>query len=132
MLKSGQNCPPHGCIGHTLVNFNEFYRSAHLDSVHQQLQETLQTLYRKAVDADARLDQLQQQQKGKFAAIFAEDSGFTTRAKRFSPYVEEIAQDWQALKTLPEDEAKAALVPLVKKIELALATLGQFTAVSQK
>ena len=79
-----------------------------MDSVHQQLQETLQTLYRKAVDADARLDQLQQQQKGKFAAIFAEDSGFTTRAKRFSPYVEEIAQDWQALKTLPEDEAKAA------------------------
>ncbi|MEC7826452.1 MAG: hypothetical protein VYD12_18065 [Pseudomonadota bacterium] len=103
-----------------------------MDSVHQQLQETLQTLYRKAVDADARLDQLQQQQKGKFAAIFAEDSGFTTRAKRFSPYVEEIAQDWQALKTLPEDEAKAALVPLVKKIELALATLGQFTAVSHK
>lgn len=103
-----------------------------MDSVHQQLQETLQTLYRKAVDADARLDQLQQQQKGKFAAIFAEDSGFTTRAKRFSPYVEEIAQDWQALKTLPEDEAKAALVPLVKKIELALTTLGQFTAVSQK
>ena len=103
-----------------------------MDSVHQQLQETLQTLYRKAVDADARLDQLQQQQKGKFAAIFAEDSGFTTRAKRFSPYVEEIAQDWQALKTLPEEEAKSALVPLVKKIELALATLGQFTAVSQK
>ncbi len=103
-----------------------------MDSVHQQLQETLQTLYRKAVDADARLDQLQQQQKGKFAAIFAEDSGFTTRDKRFSPYVEEIAQVWQALKTLPEDEAKAALVPLVKKIELALATLGQFTAVSQK
>ena len=103
-----------------------------MDSVHQQLQETLQTLYRKAVDADARLDQLQQQQKGKFAAIFAEDSGFTTRAKRFSPYVEEIAQDWQALKTLPEEQAKAALVPLVKKIELALATLGQFTAVSQK
>ncbi len=103
-----------------------------MDSVHQQLQETLQTLYRKAVDADARLDQLQQQQKGKFAAIFAEDSGFTTRAKRFSPYVEEIAQDWQALKLLPEDEAKTALVPLVKKIELALATLGQFTAVSQK
>ena len=103
-----------------------------MDSVHQQLQETLQTLYRKAVDADARLDQLQQQQKGKFAAIFAEDSGFTTHAKRFSPYVEEIAQDWQALKTLPEEQAKAALVPLVKKIELALATLGQFTAVSQK
>ncbi|GGF84906.1 hypothetical protein [Alteromonas lipolytica] len=103
-----------------------------MDSVHQQLQETLQTLYRKAVDADQMLDQLQHQQQGKFAAIFAEDSGFTTRSKRFGPYVEEIATDWQALKQLDNDAAKQALVPLVKKIELALSTLHQFASSIKK
>lgn len=105
-----------------------FYWSAELDTVHQQLQETLQTLYRKAVDADAVLTQLQHQQQGKFTAIFDEDSGFVTRARRFGPYIEEIAQDWQTLKTLDESSAKQALVPLIKKIELALATLTQFSS----
>lgn len=97
-----------------------------MDSVHQQLQETLQTLYRKAVDADQLLDQFQHQQQGKFVAIFAEDSGFNTRSKRFGPYIEEIAADWQALMQLNEDDAKQALLPLVKKIEQALSTLQQF------
>lgn len=103
-----------------------------MDSVHQQLQETLQTLYRKAVDADQILDQLQHQQQGKFAAIFADDSGFTTRSKRFGPYVEEIAADWQALKQLSDEDAKQALMPLVKKIELALSTLQQFVSSVKK
>lgn len=97
-----------------------------MQAIHQQLQETMQTLYRKAVDADQLLDSLQQDQKGKFAAIFAADSGFTTSAKRFGPYVEEIANDWQAMKDLKDEEAKSALSPLVKKIELALVTLAQF------
>jgi hypothetical protein len=97
-----------------------------MQAIHQQLQETMQTLYRKAVDADQLLDSLQQDQKGKFAAIFAADSGFTTSAKRFGPYVEEIANDWQAMKDLKDEEAKNALSPLVKKIELALVTLAQF------
>ena len=103
-----------------------------MDSVHQQLQETLQTLYRKAVDADQILDQLQHQQQGKFAAIFADDSGFSTRSKRFGPYVEEIAQDWQALKAMAEEEAKAALPLLIKKIELALVTIAQFQSTLSK
>jgi len=93
---------------------------------HQQLQETIQTLHRKAVDADQILDNLQRDQKGKFAAVFADDSGFTTSAKRFGPYVQEIASDWQALKELDDDAAKQALAPLVKKIELALVTIAQF------
>ena len=98
-----------------------------MESVHQQLQETLQTLYRKAVDADQILDQLQHQQQVKFAAVFADDSGFTTRAKRFGPYIEEIASDWQAMQGASDEDARAALLPLVKKIELALSTIQQFT-----
>ena len=57
-------------------------QSQEMQAVHQQLQETLQTLHRKAVDADRILDSLQRDQKGKFAAVFADDSGFSTSAKR--------------------------------------------------
>ena len=103
-----------------------------MQAINEQLQDTLQTLYRKAIDADAILDQLQQSQKGKFQAIFTEDSGFETSSKRFSPYVEEIARDWQAIKDSDEATFKAGLAPLVKKIELALTTLGQFQAVGKK
>lgn len=98
-----------------------------MDAIHTHLQDTIQTLYRKAIDADSAINKLQQEQKGKFQAIFATDSGFTTQARRFSPYIEEIAQDWQALKNMDEAEAKAALAPLVKKIELALVTIQQFS-----
>ncbi|AXR05347.1 primosomal replication protein PriC [Salinimonas sediminis] len=97
-----------------------------MQAVHDQLQETIQTLYRKAVDADNKLDGLQQAQQGKFSAVFAADSGFRTQAKRFTPYVQEIAEDWQALKTLDEAQFKTALVPLVEKIQTALQTLAQF------
>ena len=102
-----------------------------MQAINEQLQETLQTLYRKAIDADAVLDQLQQVQKGTFQAVFAEDSGFETQSKRFSPYVEEIARDWQAIKDADEATFKAGLAPLVKKIELALTTLSQFQAVGK-
>jgi len=97
-----------------------------MQAIHQQLQDTIQSLYRKAIDADQALDRLQQDKKGKFAAIFAKDSPFTSSAKRFGPYVEEIAMDYQALKDMSKEDAKAALPSLVKKIELALVTIAQF------
>ncbi len=97
-----------------------------MQAVHQQLQDTIQTLYRKAVDADNKLDALQQAQQGKFVAIFTADSGFRTESKRFTPYVQEVTEDWQALKELDEEAMKAALVPLVEKIQLMLKTLDQF------
>ena len=106
--------------------------SQEMQTIHQQLQETMQTLYRKAVDADQILDNLQRDQKGKFAAVFAADSVFTTSSKRFGPYVEEIAADWQAVKQLSDEDAKQALVPLLKKIELALSTLQQFVSSVKK
>ena len=96
-----------------------------MQAINDQLQDTLQTLHRKAIDADAFLDQLQQSQKGKFQAIFTEESGFETSSKRFSPYVE-------AIKDSDEATFKAGLAPLVKKIELALTTLAQFQAVGKQ
>ena len=103
-----------------------------MQAIHQKLQDTIQTLYRKAVDADQALDHLQKDQKGKFAAVFTADSPFNTSSKRFGPYVEEIAQDWQALKAMAEEEAKAALPLLIKKIELALDTIAQFQSTLSK
>ncbi len=103
-----------------------------MQEIHQQLQETLQTLYRKSIDADQMLDKLQQDQKGKFAAIFPSDTPFATESKRFGPYVEEIASDWQALKELEDEAAKQALPALVKKIELMLTTLSQFQSTVAK
>lgn len=103
-----------------------------MQAINEQLQETLQTLYRKAIDADAVLDSLQQAQKGKFQAVFSDDSGFTTKAKRFSPYVEEIAQEWQRFKDADEATFKAHLPALIKKIELALTTINQFQSVSKQ
>lgn len=97
-----------------------------MKAIHEQLQETIQTLHRRAIDADQSLDRLQQAQQGKFQAIFADDSGFTTSSKRFSPYVQEVASDWQAIKAMPDDEAKSALPSLIRKIELMLTTLNQF------
>ncbi|MBU3021083.1 hypothetical protein [Aestuariibacter sp. A3R04] len=102
-----------------------------MQAINEQLRETLQVLYRKAIDADATLDALQQAQKGKFQSVFADDSGFTTQAKRFSPYVEEIAQDWQELKDTDDETFKAGLAPLIRKIELALKTLNQFQSVGK-
>ncbi|WP_137165801.1 primosomal replication protein PriC [Salinimonas lutimaris] len=96
-----------------------------MQAVHDQLQETIQTLYRKAVDADNKLNALQQNQQGKFSAIFADGSGFRTQSKRFTPYVQEITEDWQALKEQDEEQAKAALPGLVNKIQLMLETLGK-------
>ncbi|MBT0585348.1 hypothetical protein [Alteromonas oceanisediminis] len=100
-----------------------------MDALFQQLTENLQLIYRKAIDADKAIDDLQRQGKGKFTTIFDADSGFTTRAKRFSPYMEELAVDIQDLKALPQDELPTALPPVVKKIELMFVTLNDFKAV---
>ncbi|RDV28004.1 hypothetical protein DXV75_03275 [Alteromonas aestuariivivens] len=102
-----------------------------MQAIHTQLQETIQTLYRKALDADQSLDKLQQSQQGRFQAVFSEDSGFRTQSRRFSPYVQEIALDWQSLQKMSDTDAKQSLPALVKKIELMLTTLAQFKAALQ-
>lgn len=103
-----------------------------MQAIHAHLQETIQTLHRKAIDADKLLTELQKNDKGKFTAIFAKDSIFETHSKRFGPYVEEIARDWQQLMACQESEQATYLPLLIKKIELALKTVSQFqSAVKQ-
>ena len=66
-----------------------------MDSIIEQLNANLKIVYRQALDADKKLDELQQQGHGKFKALFTADSGFTFEAKRFKPYVLDVAADGQ-------------------------------------
>lgn len=97
-----------------------------MNKVIQALNENLKVIYRKAVDADAQLHKLQTSGKGKFNTIFGEGTGFTTRAKRFGPYVEEIAGEVAPLVEADESVLTQSLPGIVKKIELMLTTLEQF------
>ena len=49
-----------------------------MQNVLDKLKDNLQLVYRKAIDADNALNQLQQQGKGKFATMFSENSPFTS------------------------------------------------------
>jgi primosomal protein N'' len=97
-----------------------------MQAVFAQLNDNLQLIYRKAIDADAAIDQLQSQGKGKFTTIFDSKSGFETRAKRFAPYVSELAAEIEALRKDEQSQLAAKLPNLVRKIELMFTTLANF------
>lgn len=88
-----------------------------------QLKTNLQTAYRQAVDADAKLDQLQQAGHGKFAKIFGDEQGFNTASTRFLPYVKELAE---AVTQLEQQQDQVLLESVVKRLALLLTTLAQF------
>lgn len=97
-----------------------------MQSLHQQLNDNLQLIFRKAIDADAAIDNLQQQGKGKFTQIFSSEAGFETNAKRFGPYVEELTINIEQLKQMDENELGQSLPVVIKKMELMFATLAEF------
>ena len=94
--------------------------------IFDKLTENMQLIYRKAIDADQSLNQLQQSGKGKFSHIFAEDTGFTANSKRFMPYVEELSNQIAELSQKDDQTIQNALPIVVKKIELLMKTLSQF------
>ena len=96
-----------------------------MNKIIQALNENLKVIYRKAVDADASLKALRSSGKGKFNTIFGDNTEFTTRSKRFVPYVEEIAGEVAGLVDADEATLEKALPSLVKKIEMMLSTLEQ-------
>ena len=81
-----------------------------MQSLQQQLQNNLKHAYRMALDLDALLAQLERQGKGKFCAIFASDAPFDSHARRFMPYVEEMAHHLNRLGNPPEPDQLARLV----------------------
>ncbi|WP_018692395.1 hypothetical protein [Algicola sagamiensis] len=97
-----------------------------MNAIISNLEATLKDAYRKAVDADTKLEQLQRSGMGKFSTIFATDSGFQQEKNRFMPYVEELAADILALKSEDESVQQAKLPLLLKKLELMFSTLHRF------
>lgn len=97
-----------------------------MNKIIEALNDNLRVIYRKAVDADAALNALSAKGKAKFNTIFAEGSGFSTRSKRFGPYVEELAGEVAALVDANQEKLNIDLPEIVKKIELLLTTLQQF------
>ena len=95
-----------------------------MQQVLAKITENMQIIYRKAIDADSALDELQRSGKAKFSVIFTEDSGFNSRSKRFGPYVDELAKDVASLQ-IDDDDIKDDIAIIVKKMELLLLTLGK-------
>ena len=94
-------------------------------AVIEKLNENLKVVYRQALDADKKLDELQQQGHGKFTSLFTKEAGFTFEAKRFKPYVLDVAADVEALsKETALDEKKLTLT--VNKLQSLLTLLATF------
>lgn len=94
-------------------------RNDRLAVIETQLKENLQTLYRQVLDADQRLDQLTKSGQGKFSAIL-DDEHFTTQARRFRPYWNEVAAN---VADLDFSQAEDALNESLRKVVEQLALL---------
>lgn len=99
---------------------------AALQAIYAKLSENMQIIYRKAIDADQSLAQLQQAGKGKFNHVFSDDAGFKVQSKRFMPYVEELAGQVAQLGSQSPDQFQQSLPAIIKKMESLLTTLEQF------
>jgi hypothetical protein len=77
-----------------------------MDSIIEQLNANLKIVYRQALDADKTL--------------FAEDAGFSFEAKRFKPYVLDVAADVESLSSdgLDEEKLKQAVIKLQNLLTL--------------
>ncbi|GAB0112003.1 prephenate dehydrogenase [Pseudoalteromonas distincta] len=95
-----------------------------MDSIIEQLNTNLKIVYRQALDADKKLDELQQQGLGKFKALFTADSGFSFEAKRFKPYVLDVAADVESLSSDGFNEKKLKIA--VIKLQSLLTLLATF------
>ncbi|WP_372626367.1 prephenate dehydrogenase [Arsukibacterium sp.] len=96
-----------------------------MDSLLSQLDENLKELYRKALDADAVLEQLQQQGQAKHQSIFPAGSDFSVNSNRFMPYLSEAAEQVAAIRQSQQFNT-ATLARVVKQLQLLHKTLAEF------
>lgn len=99
-----------------------------MDTLLEQLDENLKELYRKALDADAALEQLQQQGQAKHQAIFNKDTVFQVHSDRFMPYLAETAEQIAAIRQSQQFNT-ATLQRIVKQLQLLHKTLSDFRVV---
>lgn len=93
------------------------------------LEENLKDLYRKAIDADDKINHLKKQGHGKFEAIFNKEQGFKTSANKFMPYLEEVAENILKIKESgqPAEQQQADIEKVVKQLHLLHSTIANFS-----
>ncbi|MBU1436702.1 MAG: prephenate dehydrogenase [Gammaproteobacteria bacterium] len=96
-----------------------------------QLDLNLKELYRKALDADAILDELQNKGQARHQAVFPAPSIFKISSPRFMPYLSETAEQIAAIR-LTQQFNTATLALVVKQLQLLHKTLSEFRAVVAK
>lgn len=96
-----------------------------MDALLNQLDANLKELYRKALDADALLDNLQQQGQAKHQSIFQPDGLFQASSNRFMPYLSETAEQISAIRQSQQFNT-ATLQNIVKQLQLLHKTLSDF------
>lgn len=91
-----------------------------MESIIEQLNANLKIVYRQSLDADKKLDDLQQQGHGKFKSLFPADAGFDFEAKRFKPYVLDVAADVESLSSgeFTEQKLKSTVLKLQQILQL--------------
>ena len=97
-----------------------------MNPVIEQLNNNLKVLYRQALDADNQLDALQKNGHAKFSALL-KDPAFSFDAKRFKPYILDIASDVEAL-SKQEDFDKNLLESTVVKLQKIHQLLANFNS----
>ncbi len=102
-----------------------------MEQLLSQLDNNLKELYRKALDADQLLDQLQQQGHGKYQSIFPADGLFQVDSNRFMPYLSESAELVAAIRQTQQFNT-ATLELVVKQLKQLHLTLANFRTALQK
>lgn len=99
-----------------------------MNNLINSLEENLKDLYRKAIDADAQINELKKQGHGKFEAIFNESKLFSIQANKFMPYLEETAEQILKLKDSETavEQNKQEIERIVNKLHLLHKTLSNF------
>ena len=98
--------------------------------IQEKLNNNLKDIYPLAQTADEQLEQLSQNNKGQFSAIFQPTSGFYADSNRFLPYLVELSEGVQEIPQCNEDALPQHLQHLVSKIRLMHKMLNQFHSVT--
>lgn len=98
-----------------------------MEELLNKLDQNLRELYRKAVDADAILDELQASGHGKHQSIF-KDGIFTVNSNRFMPYLSETAEQIALIRQTQHFDT-AVLERIVRQLQQLHTTLQEFKSV---
>lgn len=86
-----------------------------MEQIIKHIDQNMQDIYRKAVDADEKLNNLKKQGMAKFSSIFEQQDLFACQQNQFMPYVVELADDICTFKENQQDQA--LLILITKKLE---------------